>query len=142
MSKPNTDIIRCTHCGSYEYKKNGKKDGHQNYVCKNCKRSFSDRVRKYTYEDKERFLKYILNNVGIRKAALFMKCSPSLLIKWLREFINNLQLNLEKIKNKLNDNIPDIIEMDEIYTRIKKGQIQYPYGLLILDGEIRLLLLS
>ena len=142
MSKPNTEIIRCTHCGSYEYKKNGKKDGHQNYVCKNCKRSFSDRVRKYTYEDKEKFLKYTLNNVGIRKASLFMNCSPSLLTKWLRELIHNLQLDLEKAKNKLNDNIPDIIEMDEIYTRIKKGLIQHPFGLLILDGEIKLLPLS
>ena len=49
MSKPNTNIIRCTHCGSYEYKKNGKSNGHQNYICKKCKRSFSDRVKKFTY---------------------------------------------------------------------------------------------
>ena len=42
-----------------------------------------------------------------------MNCSPSLLTKWLRELIHNLQLDLEKAKNKLNDNIPDIIEMDE-----------------------------
>ena len=113
MSKPNTNIIRCTHCGSYEYKKNGKSNGHQNYICKKCKRSFSDRVKKFTYDDKERFLKYYLNNVGIRKAAKFMNCSPSLLIKWLREFINNLKLDLDKAKNKLDKNIPDIIEMDE-----------------------------
>ena len=139
MSKPNTNIIRCTHCGSYEYKKNGKSNGHQNYICKKCKRSFSDRVKKFTYDDKERFLKYYLNNVGIRKAAKFMNCSPSLLIKWLREFINNLKLDLDKAKNKLDKNIPDIIEMDEIYTRIKKGLIKHPYGLLILDGEIKLL---
>ena len=104
MSKPNTNIIRCTHCGSYEYKKNGKSNGHQNYICKKCKRSFSDRVKKFTYDDKERFLKYYLNNVGIRKAAKFMNCSPSLLIKWLREFINNLKLDLDKAKNKLDEN--------------------------------------
>ena len=42
-----------------------------------------------------------------------MNCSPSLLIKWLREFINNLKLDLDKAKNKLDKNIPDIIEMDE-----------------------------
>ncbi len=29
-----------------------------------------------------------------------MNCSPSLLIKWLREFINNLKLDLDKTKNK------------------------------------------
>ncbi len=33
-----------------------------------------------------------------------MNCSPSLLIKWLREFINNLKLDLDKAKNKLYEN--------------------------------------
>ena len=33
-----------------------------------------------------------------------MNCSPSLLIKWLREFINNLKLDLDKAKNKLYKN--------------------------------------
>ena len=46
-----------------------------------------------------------------------MNCSPSLLIKWLREFINNLKLDLDKAKNKLDKNIPDIIEMDEAQSR-------------------------
>ena len=63
-----------------------------------CKRLFSDRVRKYTYKDKEKFLKYTLNNVWIRKISLLINYSPSLLIKWLRELIHNLQLNLEKAK--------------------------------------------
>ena len=125
MSKPNTNIIRCTHCGSYEYKKNGKSNGHQNYICKKCKRSFSDRVKKFTYDDKERFLKYYLNNVGIRKAAKFMNCSPSLLIKWLREFINNLKLDLDKAKNKLDKNIPDIIEMDEARSGSKSSLLEF-----------------
>ena len=49
--------------------------------------------------------------------------------------VNNLKLDLDKAKSKLDKNIPDIIEMDEIYTRIKKGLIKHPYGLLILDGE-------
>lgn len=114
MSKPNTTVIRCTHCGSYEYKKNGKSKGYQNYIYKKCNRSFSDRVRKFIYEDKERFLNYILNNVRIRKSAKFIGCSPSLLVKWLREFISNLQLDIDKTKTKLDNNIPDIIEMDKI----------------------------
>lgn len=141
MSKDNT-CLRCTHCGSYEFKKNGTKNGHQNYLCKKCHRSFSDKVRKFNYNDKEKFLQYYLNNVGIRKAAKFLGCSPSLLITWLKEFIKNIDYELINVKNKLEDNIPDIIEIDEIYTRIKKGLITQPYGLLILDGEIKLLQLK
>ena len=83
-----------------------------------------------------------LNNVGIRKAAKFMRCSPSLLVRWVREFAKNLRLQLKEADTKLETGIPDIIEMDEIYTRVKKGAIEYRYGLLILGNEVRLLPMS
>ena len=134
--------MQCTHCGSEEYVKNGKKNGSQQYICKKCKRSFSDRVRKFTYKDKERFLVMYLNNVGVRRAALFIGCSPSLIIKWIREFAGNLRKQLETAESQIDsDGVPDVIEMDEIYTRVKKGLIKSKYGLLILESEIKLLLL-
>ncbi len=85
-----------------------------------------------------------MNNVGIRKSALFISCSPSLIIRWIKELSNNIRRNLDKAKDILEkDNnknkISDIIETDEIYTRVKKGQIASPFGLLILDEEIKLL---
>jgi hypothetical protein len=124
--------------------------------------AFSDRVKKFTYKDKEKFLQYYMNNVGIRKSALFMGCSPSLIVRWVKELSDNIKRNLDKAKdtidefnnNKNNNNkdskkdnnknnnenkIPDIIEMDEIYTRVKKGQIKSQFGLLILDNKIELL---
>jgi len=107
-----------------------------------CGRAFSDEVRKFTYADKERFLQLYLNNTGIRKSALFMGCSPSLLVKWVREFASNLRLQLEKAGEHIGEEIPDIIEMDEIFTRVKKGAIGCRYGLLILGEEVRLLPLS
>ena len=54
-----------------------------------------------------------------------MNCSPSLLIKWLREFINNLKLDLDKAKNKLDKNIPDIIEMDEARSGSKSSLLEF-----------------
>lgn len=131
--------MRCTHCGSDSYRRNGSHGGSQRYICKDCKRAFSDKVRKFSYDDKERFLMYYLNNVGIRKAALFMGCSPSLLVKWVKELGMNLKKQIEQVSSVLDDGLPDVIEMDEIYTRIKKGLITSSYGLLILDGEIKLL---
>ena len=59
-------------------------------------------------------------------------CSPPLLLKWVKELENtatNLPIN----------NIPDVIEMDEIYTRVKKGEIDFPSGFLILGTEAKLL---
>ena len=133
---------RCVHCGSSDYVKNGSYGGIQRYICKSCKRAFSDKPRKFSYSDKERFLLMYLNNVGIRKAALFMGCSPSLIVRWVRELAKNLRKQLHDAGVKLGDNIPDTIEMDEIYTRVKKGQIDCQYGLLILGNEVRLLPMS
>jgi transposase-like protein len=133
------NIPICTHCGSTIFTKNGSYKGSQRFKCKSCNRAFSDKVRKFTYADKEKFMTFYLNNTGIRKSALFMNCSPALLIKWVKELSENLRQQLRNANLKLDENLPDIIELDEIYTRVKKGEIACSYGLLILDGEIKLL---
>jgi transposase-like protein len=141
--KTKEQIMPCTHCGSRTYIRNGSYNGSQRFICKECGRAFSDRVRKFTYADKVRFLDMYLNNVGIRKAARFMGCSSSLLVRWVREFAKNLRRQLERAEQELeSDNIPDIIEMDEIHTRLKNGGFEFPYGLLILEGDIKLLRMS
>jgi hypothetical protein len=46
----------------------------------------------------------------------------SLLARWVRELAGNLRREVVKVAEELpSDSLPDIIEMDEIYTRIKKG---------------------
>lgn len=134
--------MQCVHCGSAEYVKNGKFDGNQRYKCKSCFRTFSDKPRRFTYADKEKFLFMYLNGVGIRKAALFMGCSSSLLVRWIREFASNLRKQLDEASTGLGKKLPDIIEMDEIYTRVKRGETVCPYGLLILEGKVKLLRMS
>ncbi|MDR0305220.1 MAG: hypothetical protein LBI42_00085 [Chitinispirillales bacterium] len=132
--------MQCSHCGSLKSVKNGSYNGSQRFICKNCNRAFSDKVRKFSYADKERFIQMYLNNVGIRRAAGFMGCSSSLLVRWVREFAQNLRRQLQKAQNELeNDKVPDIIGMDEIYTHVKNGTRKYQYGLLILGEEVKLL---
>ena len=132
--------MQCTHCGSNNFVKNGSYNGSQRFICKDCGRAFSDKVRKYTYADKERFLDMYLNNTGVRKAARFMGCSSSLLVRWVRELAGNVKRQLEMARDALEpDKVPEIIEMDEIYTRVKKGAQKCRYGLLILGTEVKLL---
>ena len=133
-------FMRCTHCGSLEYVKNGCYQGSQRFKCKQCNRYFSDKVRKFTFADKERFLAMQMNNVGLRKSAKLMGCSHTLLLRWIKEFAQNLKRQLEVATEHFSDaNIPDVIEMDEIYTRVKKGEIKFRYGLLILGSDVKLL---
>jgi transposase-like protein len=131
--------MQCVHCGSNTFVKNGSKNKVQQYKCKQCGRSFSDKPRKFTYADKERFLDLHLNNVGIRKSARFIGCSPSMPVRWVRELATNLRNQLRNASVSIDTKIPDIIEMDEIYTRVKKGATESQYGLLIVGGEVRLL---
>jgi transposase-like protein len=132
--------MRCSHCGGLKFVKNGSYKGSQRFICKVCRRAFSDKVRKFSYADKERFLQMYLNNVGIRKSALLIGCAPSLLVKWGRELAKNVSLQLQNALSELEDSsIPKTIEMDEICARIEKEGEGPRYGLLIIGTEVRLL---
>jgi transposase-like protein len=134
---------RCTHCGISNYIKHCTQHGYQRYKCKGCNRCFSDKIRKFTFADKERCIQLILNNTGIRKAAIILNCSPSQVLRWIKEFALKLQTGLRDTADSLDTNqLPDVIEMDEIYTRVKKGAIEFQYGFLILGGDVKLLRLS
>ena len=56
-----------------------------------------------------------------------------------RDNKSSAQGNKSSAQDKKLSQEPDIIEMDEIFTYIKKKQIQSEFGLLILDGNIVLL---
>jgi insertion element IS1 protein InsB len=130
----------CIHCGSDKYIKNGSSNGVRRYKCKSCNRSFGDNIRKFTFADKQRFLLYYLNNTGVRKCALFMGCSPSLIVRWVRELASNVRKELESsVKDLSSVSLPAVIEMDELYTQIKKWGIPQKYGLLLIGSEVRLL---
>ena len=63
-----------------------------------------------------------LNNVSIRKSTKILGCSSSLLVRWLKELASNLRCDLFNVDADLESNsIPEVIEIDEIYTRVKKG---------------------
>ena len=140
--------MECTRCGSTNYgnhsKYTHKKTGEivQRYRCKKCKKTFSDKICKFTYKDKERFLEMYLNGIGLRKAAKILGCSHPFLIRWVKELAINLRSSLEESKENFPDaTLPDVIEMDEIHTRVKKGIVGSRYGVLILVGEVKLLCL-
>ena len=81
-----------------------------------------------------------LKGIGIRKVAEFMNCSSSLVVRWISAFANSLREHLSEAAESFSgEQLPDIIEMDEIYTCVKKGLVECRYGLLIHGGEVKLL---
>ena len=69
--------------------------------------------------------------------------SHPLLLRWIKQFAKVVKEKLLTVVDNLEDHtLPDIIEMDEIYTCIKKGNQEFHYGLLIVGGVVKLLLIK
>ena len=129
--------MQCPRCGSTCYISHSKYIHKQSgelvnlYLCKFCTKIFRDKVRKFRYADKERFLEMYLNNVGIRKSAKLLGFSPSLLVRWVKELAANLRRDLSKVQAGLASNsLLEVIELDEICTRVKKGTTSSGIGFL------------
>jgi len=110
-------IIACPKCGRENISKNGHNRGAQRYICKECRVTFSEKPIKFNRETKKQAIEMVLNGIGIRKTARFVKSSPTTVINWLREAHRILKAvkKEEKVSEKA-----DIIEFDEIYTFVKK----------------------
>jgi len=129
---------QCPYCESEKYVKRGKSNGKQRYRCNTCRRTFSDGA--YSQKTKDFALFLYLNNNGIRQISRTLKVSSSLVIKWLKKahsHLRELMARRAKVKTEV-----DVIELDEIYTYVKKNFTDSQYGLLIADGKSVLLRLS
>jgi transposase-like protein len=131
--------MRCHHCGGEEYRKNGRYRGVQRYICKGCGRSFSDNGERFDKATKAQALDMYLNNVGIRKIARFTGASPAGVLKWIRKAGATLAERLRHAAKQMDKGMPDVIEMDEIYTFVQKNSAVPSYGLLIAGDKVALL---
>jgi transposase-like protein len=111
--------MKCRHCKSRNTRKNGKSKGKQRYICKECGRTFAGKPPKFSEKTKQKAIIMYLNNVGIRKIALFLDCSPSTVLNWIRQK-HDRSISSPKVSESA-----DIIEMDEIYTYYTKKNREY-----------------
>ena len=129
----------CHHCNSMEFRKNGTHEGVQRYFCNGCRRTFTSRGERFSKEIKEKALEMYVNNVGIRKIAKFVGASPAGVLKWIRAAHVRISKQLKDAAQLMEEQKPDIIEMDEIYTFVQKNIKGQSYGLLIVDKKVALL---
>jgi transposase-like protein len=120
-------MTKCTHCGSERFIKYGHVGEQQRFLCKECKRTFGGGV--YPAEKKAFALQMYMNNVGIRKIGFFLGVRHNVVLDWIRTAHNNLGKKIAR-QIKTTSGQPDIIEMDEIYTYVKKNFKEQSYGLL------------
>jgi len=92
MQKTTIIEMGCTHCGRhavnlyfYYTDRNGVK--YRNYKCKNCGRNFSEKPRKFTFEDKQTAIDKFLETGSNLEAAKAIGSASSQIIRWRKEFI-------------------------------------------------------
>ncbi|OPX46537.1 hypothetical protein CLTHE_27580 [Clostridium thermobutyricum DSM 4928] len=65
----------CPYCKGEDILRNGKYNNKQRYICKNCRKTFTDFTNSVTYNSKKtldkwiKYAKYMLNGYSIRKCA-------------------------------------------------------------------------
>ena len=141
--------ILCKYCNSVEYVKNGFVYEKQRYKCKDCGRNFieGDERQKYTQADHLKVIKLYLENCGIRSIERLTGIRNSQISKWIENIAGYVKKEFDKAQTNLNSAQDiQILEIDELCTYIKKSQKTAEnipsYGLLLIEGRIKLLILK
>jgi transposase-like protein len=127
----------CKSCGSGCLRKEGLRSGTQRYRCKLCNRLQIGRYNriKYLEEEKRIAMKLYLEGCSFRRIARIMseifqkRFLYQTIVKWIRKLgkqVMDLQKKCEKI---------EVLEMDELYTYVKKRVIKSEYGLLSTETD-------
>ena len=108
----------CPYCKSNRVRMNGKSRGTQRMQCMDCKKTFAQNPKRVSKQDKYKAILMYLNNVGIRKIALFFGVSAPAVLGWIKNAHKLLQ-ELSEDFNPLVSEKADIIELN-IYLCKKK----------------------
>lgn len=130
----------CKNCKSTELVKNGKQDGVQRYKCKSCGSVFRGKERMYSAEFKLEAIMMYINSMGIRAIARVKKVHNSVISVWIKQVG---KVTKEAFAEKLNEVQPkdiNILELDELFTYIKKKKTKRIYLVLSTETNCELLI--
>lgn len=119
--------MKCPRCEKDNHVKSGFMKGKQRYKCKECGCFFTQSAKRgYSLELKRQAIKYYLEGNGFRRIERLLPVSHVTVLYWVRSLSKKLEEYVEK--NKKNHKV-DIVELDEMYTFIKKNLKKPGYGL-------------
>jgi transposase-like protein len=147
--------IKCKFCSGLKIVKNGFVRNSQRYKCGSCGKNFIKGDKRenefYSNQTRNMVIRMYLNNCGIRRIAHILKLPLSTTFGWIKK-AGKIVDEMVKNKNEEFDKI-EILEMDELFTYIKKNQEQIKkqgkelenipeYGLLWIGTDLKLLRLN
>lgn len=107
----------CPHCGHDKVSRNGKYNGNQRYICKFCRKTFTDFTRSPRYNSKRDTRKWILyakcmiNGYSIRKCAKLVGISIPTSFYWRNKILDAIRVYMGT------GIVEGVIEVDEAFFR-------------------------
>jgi transposase-like protein len=130
--------MKCKFCGSEALRKSGFTREKQRYFCKNCERNqiAGDNREKHSPMEKYAAVVLYLEGNGFRSIARILRqifgvrIHDPLIIQWIKKLGFGIK-SASSLASKC-EKIP-LLEMDELYTYIKKKRIRSECGLLLVE---------
>jgi transposase-like protein len=132
----------CKFCSGDNLVKSGFVRGLQRYKCKYCGKNqvSGDKRAKYSNAIRRQAISMYLNSCGLRSIGRVLEVPYQLVAKWVENAGEIVEQEILKLQAEPR-NIT-ILEMDELYTYIKKNSVKYEYGWLLIGTEAKLLRLT
>lgn len=80
-------LMKCPHCGSEQFQKNGHRRGRQNYRCKDCSRQFVEAYvqRGYSDDTKQICIRMYRSGLTLREIERLTGISHSTVYNWVKQ---------------------------------------------------------
>ena len=153
--------LKCKYCNGTKINKFGKQNDKQRYLCRECRKTFiidkDERYKldKYSLNKRKLAITMYINNVGIRSIERILGVSNVLILNWIKNVGKNIEsiisdnhdndISNDKKKPKRKPKVINILEMDKLYSFIKRNRTKLKYGLLLIEmetGEIETVMLN
>ena len=129
-------------CSSQNIVKNGTQGGVQRYQCKDCHSVFRGKKPKYSAEFKLEAVMMYLNSMSIRGIGRIKKVHNSVISTWIKKMGTVAKESFsEKLKDVQPQNI-SILEVDELFTYVKKKRTGSMFLLLSTEMGSELLIIK
>ncbi len=127
----------CPKCKSAEYNKDGIVRSLQRYKCKSCQYRYTVEKKSdiKSVETKRLALEMYLEGLGFRSIGRVLKISYGTVYQWIKDWGDKVEL--PKSNNPI-----EIVELDEMHTYIMSKKSTVGYGLLLIDLEKGISILS
>ena len=129
--------MKCPRCGSENYCKDGIVQGRQRYKCKACNYHYTVTQKSDVKSSDTRRMAFemYLEGLGFRAIGRLLRISYGTVYQWVKKWGGQLELPARK-------ETIEVVELDELHSYVGQKKTANGYGLLLIDMENGLSLLS